>query len=72
MGSQLYVSLPKPGTDDAFVTVAPFQTCQVECPASLAIEGMKGYLGAGSWRQLITHKSSDTALWFDLGVSHVR
>jgi hypothetical protein len=64
--------LPNPGSEDAFVKIVPFETAWMQIPASLAIEGLTGSLRVTSWRFYVTHATSGTKLWFDLGVAHVR
>ncbi|KIV92635.1 hypothetical protein PV10_03908 [Exophiala mesophila] len=61
--------LPDPTSESGFVKVTAFSTCQFQCPASFAIEGLPGTLFSDSYRFLIQHEATKTTLWFDFGVS---
>ncbi|KAM3548220.1 hypothetical protein ARSEF4850_009539 [Beauveria asiatica] len=70
MSSSTQKSLPETQDASSFVELHVFGSGLMEASASLTIDGHRGTTKFNSWRSLIIHKSSNTYLWFDMGVSH--
>ncbi|OAA74893.1 Beta-lactamase-like protein [Akanthomyces lecanii RCEF 1005] len=61
--------LPETQSKQHFVSVHPFESGHMHCPQNIFISGLSGEAHVPSWRFLVSHKTSNTKLWFDLGMS---